>query len=299
MEAIEVNIRGVSVLASSCTAEYLRCIELIDLETWPKADSLEASDRDRCLVWSSGIPALVSYWLAGDAGADCGSVDADLRRLEVYDRMVRYLRDLSLLDACAQILIGPRVDRLTLEEMRLQCLGFIDIGEDSGSLGGSELFRQCIEWEARDMGAWGILGRAELALRCTIGSAMMEHYGEKWPSVVMSKSVALKQAHDRAVLARDKDLRSFGRSAEYLAYTYPSDLWEIIQSEWEHFKVVFTSSDKAYWKSRFSEFAKYRNPFAHNRSGEVLSTSDVLLARRVAEELVRVLEGRASVSLIP
>ena len=89
---------------------------------------------------------------------------------------------------------------------------------------------------------------------------------------------------------QEADERRFGRSASWLAYTYPGDLAEIVLRRRDTFSVVFQGGDKQFWKARLDAIATYRTPMAHNRA-EVLGVNERLQCRMYAEQVLRAISA--------
>ena len=108
-------------------------------------------------------------------------------------------------------------------------------------------------------------------------------WGADWTTELQTKHKGVTRMLADAQPKQEADERRFGRSASWLAYTYPGDLAEIVLRFWDTFSVVFQGGDKQFWKARLDAIATYRTPMAHNRA-EVLGVNERLQCRMYAEQ---------------
>lgn len=139
------------------------------------------------------------------------------------------------------------------------------------------------------MSPWGVLGKAEVALRGLIETILTKAYGPGWPSTLAKKNAEAKRIFESANEKQSRDRKIYTREAPWLAYTYPGELWSIIQLEWNHFVSVFDSHDKTHWRNTISGLAQYRTPYAHVRS-EVLTEAQIAQCRMYAESVLHRIE---------
>ena len=92
---------------------------------------------------------------------------------------------------------------------------------------------------------------------------------------------------------QQRDENKYGQSVSWLAYTYPGELWLLMQEKWQLFDTVLPFGDKAYWKERVEGLASLRAPMAHNR-GELLSASQRAKVLGWAEDVLRATEPPAA-----
>lgn len=95
----------------------------------------------------------------------------------------------------------------------------------------------------------------------------------------------VRRIRDDALDKFERDERAFGRSSPWLSYTYPGDLWTIVQAEWTLLASVFNTRDKPYWRTVFVELSQLRAPLAHGPS-EVLSEEQRTQCRIFAEMIL-------------
>jgi hypothetical protein len=284
LERIEAEVRGISTLASLCYPEFVGPVRLDDLHSmWPQAAVYSDSDLLQCLGWSAGYPPLVKYWLS--AGADlASSPDGTRQQVEQFAALVEHLDLIGLQDATAQSVLGPIVDDLIRESSQLRALGVLG-DEESDGFSRHVVFRDFLRSRTLSLSPWGVLGLAEVELRSIIASVYTEVYGPHWSDAAAESNRPLARCMREAVDKQEKDLAKFGRTGEWLAYTYPKELGDMILAGWNHFSAVFPRGDKRYWGERFSRLAEYRTPVAHNRV-EVLSAAQRTQCRVYAEEIL-------------
>lgn len=294
LASIETHVRGISTLASVCYTEYLGGVNAADLSAFTESDcALPVSDIEACLAWSGGHAGLTKYWLAARPDT-APSAASELERARSFIRVVDHLGEMKLLSAAAQLVLGPVVGELFLERQELEELGVLprDSAVEDGdpNLADQSVFRDALSHRTWNLDPWGIFGITEVRVRSAIDHVLTDSYGDQWPGDVAKKNAAVKKAHTAALAKMERDKRMFGRQAPWLSYTYPLDLWAIIQAEWALFATVFAARDKAYWRNTFTGVSEYRAPLAHGRP-EVLGQDRLahlsVLARSILDELDR------------
>lgn len=289
LESIETAVSGISTLASVCYTQYLGGLRDADLDDLgPGASGLSADERKDCLRWSGGHPVLAKYWLTTrpDVSPD---PSADMERVKIALRVLDHLNDLTLLDAAAQYVLGPIVEDLLFKRQELELFGIVPVPdeppESSASLADQQVFRDALRYRTWSMNPWGVLGNAEVRLRGLIENILCDELGDEWAQTVAKKSRGVQSALSEALDKQARDLKMFARQAPWLSYTYPGDLWQIIQVEWALFTPVFSTYDKAYWRNVMTGLSQYRAPLAHGRA-EVLGEAQRAQCRVFAEEIV-------------
>lgn len=289
LQSIETRVSGISTLASVCYTEYLGGLTAPDLAALgPGSRGLKKSTKAACLSWSGGHPALAKYWLATRPDRDPDPT-ADFERAKVVTRVLDHLMELGLVEAAAQLILGPIIHDMLFEKQELELLGVIPgnawTSDPPESLAGLEIFRDALRHRTWNMDPWGILGRAEVRLRGVIDLLLTQAYGNDWPTTVGKKSRAVAKAHEDAMSKVERDQRMFGRQAPWLSYTYPGDLWAIVHIEWGQFSAVFDTRDRPYWREVFTGLSQYRAPLAHGRP-EVLGEAERAQCRIYAEKVL-------------
>ncbi|GAA4431511.1 hypothetical protein GCM10023169_36130 [Georgenia halophila] len=289
LQAIEAGVRGISTLASVFYTEFLGSARLEDLSALgPGAKGLSIRKRHECLEWSGGHPALAKYWLSTrpDRQPDPAS---ELERIRTVLRVLDHLADVDLVDAAAQTVLGPVIDEFLFERQELQLLGVLPSSASDQpveeTLAGQGTFRDALRMRTRSMNPWGVLGAAEVQLRGIVDIVMRDAYGQVWADEMAKRHSGIRRLKDEATEKLERDERSFGRSSPWLSYTYPGDLWTIVQAEWAVFEPVFNTRDKAYWRTIIVGLAQYRAPLAHGRP-EVLSEEQRTQCRIFAEKII-------------
>jgi hypothetical protein len=304
LQSIETKVSGISTLASVCYTQYLGSLEVDDLkDLGPGANGLTPEEMVDCLRWSGGHPVLAKYWLTTrpDVSPDPSS---DMERAKIASRILDHLSDLRLIDAAAQYVLGPIVDDLLFERQELELLGIVSatIEEADGSTSFAEQqhFRDALRHRTWSMNPWGVLGQAEVRLRGLIANTLNDAYGEDWAPMVAKKSQAVQAAFSEARAKQARDAKMFSRQAPWLSYTYPGDLWQIMQVEWSSFAPVFSTHDKAYWRSVMTGLSQYRAPLAHGRAevlGEIQRTQCRLFADEVITTITQYENSRVNAAL--
>jgi hypothetical protein len=294
LQSIETKVSGISTLASVCYTQYLGSLAVDDLEDLgPGADGLTLDEKVECLRWSGGHPVLAKYWLTTrpDIAPDPSS---DMERAKIASRVLDHLSDLRLIDAAAQYVLGPIVDDLLFERQELELLGVMSAtseeADGSTSFAEQQHFRDALRHRTWSMNPWGVLGHAEVRLRGLIDNTLNDVYGEDWAAHVAKKSPAVQTALSAAMAKQARDSKMFSRQAPLLSYTYPGDLWQIVQLEWNSFVPVFDTHDKAYWRNVMTGLSQYRAPLAHGRA-EVLGDIQRTQCRLFAEEVIETINS--------
>ncbi|GAA5122711.1 hypothetical protein GCM10023339_41500 [Alloalcanivorax gelatiniphagus] len=290
LQSIEIKVRGISTLASVCYTEYLGALrpnELAEMDSGAKP--ITDQEIAECLNWSGGHPFLSKYWLMTRPQQD-RDLAAELERAKVMLRIVAHLEDLALVNAAAQLVLGPVVSEMFFEKKELELLGVVTASDSDGNSVGAGLdslepFQDALRHSTWGMDPWGLMGHAEVRLRGLVDAVLSARDGDDWPHVVSRRSPAVKTAYAEAHAKIARDQRAFGRQAPWLSYTYPGDLWAIIQSEWDSFTPVFYTADKAHWRGVLMGLAQYRAPLAHGRP-EVLGEAQRAQCRVYADEVI-------------
>lgn len=291
LETIESHVRGISTLATICYPEYLGAITRSDLEeVWESANNLDDAALDECISWSAGYAPLVRYWLALHPSAP-DEFQGEHQQVLEFERLLEHLSLTNLLNAAAQLIIGPVVDEWLREIRQLQSLGVLN-GSPTDGYASHGIFVACLRRRTVTLDPWGPLGLAELRLRGVIDDVFSSAIGPRWPDQLAKGNRAISAALTAAREKQAVDERRFGRTADWLAYTYPQDLGNMIISNWSHFERVFTPGNRDQWRDRFQTLAQFRTPVAHNRA-EVLSDAQRLQCRAYADEILRAIDLHA------
>jgi hypothetical protein len=275
---IEESVRGVSTLAGVCYPHFLKPMtaDEVALE-W----DLTAEVAGTVEAWCGGLPALVDYWTTSNI-ADVPQEESV--REDAFAAQLRYLDDLKLVPAVAQHVLGPLVDDFARETG--SPLGILSATNSGLSpLSGNELFQDLLRARTRDSEAWGRFGAAEVALRSMVDATLTDAFGLDWADVVSARSRSNKRLIDAARQNRDRDRQRYSSSVSWLSYTYPAELWQLVQDNWEHFSTTLRF-DRSHWRVRIEGLASLRAPMAHNR-GELLSPAQRAQILAWAEDILR------------
>jgi hypothetical protein len=289
LQSIEAKVSGISTLASVCYTEFLGSLSPGDISSFVSGSgNLGLEEIAECLKWSGGHPTLAKYWLTIRPDQN-PSRAADLEQSKIFLRVIDYLGQIDLTDAAAQLVLGPVMDEMLLEKQELELLGVLpasgQASVDDVSLSGQEIFRSALRQRTWSLDPWGILGRAEVRLRAVVDARLSEAYGSDWPAMVAKKNPAISKSRNEALEKMERDQKMFARQAPWLSYTYPGDLWTIIQVEWSQFERIFQKKDKTYWRTLLTGLSQYRAPLAHGRP-EVLSEAQRTQCRIFANEVI-------------
>jgi hypothetical protein len=187
-----------------------------------------------------------------------------------YETLRQLLNEDRLFEQLIQITVGPCIETDLEKIERLQKYG-IAIRQQIGDFlfsykGWSSHFQSYLEKIVRAHPIWAEWSSTEKMLRGLIEEQFQVKYEKNWIG-------RLENGHERAgeifKECRNKmkdDFSKFGAyaSTNILDYTYPIDLWKLIECDWTLFQPVF-KKDKNYWRLRFETLSKVRTPIAHSR----------------------------------
>lgn len=245
--------------------------------------------RDAISQLAGGHPFLLEMCLATTLASDG---DADLPALlqsvasRYYESLIKFLDAEKLLLETVQCAVGPRVRTDRVAAGQLLRYGVLD---PSGQAFTSE-FGEMLALVSLDADLWGLFGEVESGLRLVIEEAMCMTYGHEWLARLATKHKAIKALVHQAEELRTADAAKFpvATTASLLRYTYPAQLRDLIQCEWESFKPIL-GQNLAYWRPRLELLARVRAPFAHSR-GDVVPDSDVRLAEIYCREILAIVQ---------
>lgn len=184
----------------------------------------------------------------------------------LHAKVVELMRDEGSLSRLLQVLFGPVFDVRQTDVNRFLRYGVIrEVGDGYGSF--CESFREHLRGIAHDVDVWPLWRETEVAIRTMVRTFLVEQYGQDWPRGLRAARPKLATSIDQWETARAKDVRRLGprASCELLDYTYPGDLFAIIQSNWAWFSRPFVGPMPE-WEHRFRVLASVRTPLAHNRA---------------------------------
>lgn len=284
---IEVAVRGISTLADICATQYVRPVREDEVaELWP----VESKDAARIWAWSGGIPTLTSYRVAiGRHDKDVEDDDeAEHHQMVAVGRILDYLQRMQLLDATVQLILGPQLEELPYEAALLRSLGVLRPrgGSEQVALQDYTVLREQLVARSRESNAWGSFGAAERALRGLVDSVLTDRHGLEWPEVLSRRFKAVGGVVSAALLLQSKEKRKYGKTPSWLAYTYPNELWCIVNAAWDDFRLVLQPGTKDEWRTRVEGLGDLRAPMAHNR-GELLDETSRLRIRMYSDAILK------------
>lgn len=231
---------------------------------------------------------LASVSTSGDIAALASSLGESASRY--LESLLKFLTNERLLLEAVQAVVGPRVSNDRSASMQLKRYGLLIDSRRTFSC----LFEETLALASLDADLWGLFGEVEKQLRVMIDVTLSAVYGLGWLDVVAGRHRSVSTLVEQARGLRDSDAAKFpaADSESLLRYTYPAQLRDLIQAEWQHFKPIL-GRDLTHWRPRFELLGRVRAPFAHSR-GDVVPESDVRLAEIYCRELLEVLGTSAS-----
>lgn len=230
---------------------------------------------------------IVADWLLGKGvEVDRLMIELSPSFLNQYDRMIKLLKEDGRLAKLLQTLFGPAVDVTKADVDDFLRYGLLKVADDGTYETFSSHFQSYLRLIERSPDLWTIWKQTEIAIRDLITQKMAEKYfSNNWVTELEREKPKLKSLFDRCREAQAKEKRSFGAhaSTNLIDFTYPSELFEIIFSDWGLFSSVL-GRDKGYWEERKQFLAKIRNPLAHNR--DVLQEHERLTAEGYCKEIL-------------
>lgn len=191
-----------------------------------------------------------------------------------YKNIIMILKDNGYLDKLLQIIYGPIVDLTHAEIKELERYGIIfqhennEIRhpEDSNFSAFSQHFSEYLRIVSRQVELWPMWSQTEKNVRGIVNLVLKKKYGDDWLNTLGNARPSLKKIFDKWRKIQSNEQKAFGSqaSSNLLDFSYPKDIFIMIESEWTSFNPIF-GEDINYWKKKFYCLAKVRNPLAHNR----------------------------------
>lgn len=247
------------------------------------------------LLASLGYRIVANWFLGANTEIEKLMVDLSPSFLNQYDRMVRLLSEDGRLIKLLQVLFGPAVDVTQADIDDFLRYGLLRPTTDNAYQTFSAHFQSYLRLIERESELWPIWKQTEIAIRDLISQKMAQKYPNKnWVIELEREKPKLQTLFDRCREAQTKETRTFGTraSTNLIDFTYPSDLFEIIFSDWGQFSSVL-GKDKSYWEARRQLLARVRNPLAHNRDA-VLQEHERLSAEAYCKEILSCLHPNSS-----
>lgn len=193
--------------------------------------------------------------------------------LEVYSHTIRLLGHEKRLDKFLQILTGLITSATKLDLDHFLRVGLLKEksfpGAEKRYFPFSEHFGEFCKIASRNVDLWPLWSKTERSLRDLVVQIFKKAFGVDWLDKVekkLSPDKSGKTLFEKCREAMSRESKSFGQhaSSNLLDFTYPGDLFGLIEKYWNEFKDVF-GKDKNYWHLRFEALSRIRNPIAHNR----------------------------------
>lgn len=176
-----------------------------------------------------------------------------------------------MLSKLVQVLVGPQWDVTQEDVTALREIGALR--EEDGVLHGfSPAFEDHLRVVDLGIDTWSLWRDTERVLRDVLERNLESKFGPEWP-------VALGKAHGRlgpvieeCRKKRNREQQKFGFSnaeSSLLSYSYPTELYQIMASDWTHLGEPLLGKDRQGWSMKFTILSKVRTPLAHNRTESV------------------------------
>jgi len=147
-------------------------------------------------------------------------------------------------------------------------------------------FHEYLLEHARDVPIWPLWNQTEAGLRRALDAQLRATYREPWEieyrKKYLHKANIIKEMSDRRRKYKDSEHVSL------LNFSYPMDLFELMQANWKELGEPILGRDKSYWKPKFEIMAKVRNPLAHNNQS-VVKESEVNQAKGICQEIIELI----------
>lgn len=276
------------VFNSEDMCEFYDAINKTQLQLTPEMrKQIEDNCGEHPYLLTSLAYRIVADWLTGKSiEVDRLMVELSPSFLNQYDRMTRLLKEDGRLTKLLQALFGPAVDVTQADVDDFLRYGLLKASDDGTYKAFSIHFQSYLRLIERSVDLWPIWKQTELAIRNFITQKMSEKYpNSDWVTGLEREKPKLKPLFDRCREAQENEKKVFGAraSTNLIDFTYPSELFEIIFSDWNLFSSVL-GRDKSYWEARKQFLSKIRNPLAHNR--DVLQEHERLTAEGYCKEIL-------------
>lgn len=305
---IEEQTHSISTFDGIFSKQYLGVFDAEDMEefysvmgktqlqvTSEMCDQIEGYCGGHPYLLTSLGYRIVADWLLGKAiEIDKLMVELSPSFLNQYDRMTKLLKEDGRLIKLLQTLFGPAVDVTQADVDDFLRYGLLKVAQDGSYQTFSTHFQSYLRLIERDSELWPVWKQTEMAIRELITQKMAQKYPLKdWVIELEREKPKLKPLFDKCREAQAKEQRAFGAraSTNLIDFTYPSDLFEIIFSDWNLFSSVL-GRDKNYWEARRQFLSRIRNPLAHNRD-VVLQEHERLTAEAYCKEILSCLNSNS------
>jgi len=307
---IEEQTHSISTFDGICAKEYLGMFDGQDIEEYfakLAATGIETTNdlRTRIYEYCGGHPYLLTclgHKLVDNFQSGLG-VDVDHAMAELlpaflsqYDRMTRLLAEDGRINRLLQTLFGPAIDVRQTDIDDFLRYGLLNVAADGTYQAFSTHFQDYLRMVERNTELWPIWSQVEVAMRELVTKVMSKKFfGRDWVSELERSRPKLGPVFERCRDAQAKEKRLFGEraSTNLIDFTYPSDLFEIMFTDWQLFVPVF-GKDKNHWESHRQLLSRIRNPLAHNRNN-VIEEHERLTAEGYCREILSCIQKHETI----
>ncbi|OHB70507.1 MAG: hypothetical protein A2W23_02840 [Planctomycetes bacterium RBG_16_43_13] len=274
---LERQLSGVSNLDGVCEKLYVKSLSLeeVNIMALRCRDFWSLNDKELVLLFdfTGGHPylsemTLCRAWNRKDISIGIQNSLSDV--YSYYEGLRQLLNEDKLFDQLLQITVGPCIATDVEKIERLLKYGIVVKQQSEGSSfsykGWSEHFQSYLDKISRANPIWADWSSTETLLRGILGERFREKHGENWIDHLENAHEKAKDVFKACRKNMKKEMDRFGSfaSTNILDYTYPMDLWTLIECDWPLFQPLL-KKDKNYWRARFETLSKVRTPIAHSR----------------------------------
>lgn len=282
IESLELSVAGISTFAGVCEQIFVTHFTHAEVaKLINRAGEPPIFDCAELVQARGGHPMLSERFLNAVAQGlpeDCPD--------DYFEALLGFLQDEDLAGHLIMRASGVSLSTQFTEERVAREYGFW-----SGAGAFCESFEEYLQHAAMDLSLWEEFGKAERAIRTMLtdtiagsGRDLLDVFAERNPA----KGEPLR---DEASKRRASDQRKWPRAGRrpLVDYTYPGELWQILSTEWQQFRLPPKYRDRRWWEERINELARVRAPLAHGRE-DILEADEVAVARATSLELAKAAE---------
>jgi hypothetical protein len=183
-----------------------------------------------------------------------------------YHRLKELMSEDGTINKLIQVLFGPVFDVEQSDITKFLKYGIIK-DDESRYVAFSNHFQEYLQSVSRGIDIWPMWRETEQSLRRIIEIYLQQTYGEDWENAFRKARPKWVTMIDGWVASRESEKKKYGTHASdsLVDYTYPGELFTIVNSDWRWFGKIFPNQP-SHWKRPFEVLAAVRTPLAHNRS---------------------------------
>ena len=211
---------------------------------------------------------------------------------EYHQQIDEVLEDSAMLSKLIQIVVGPQWD-VTKDDVDVLCELGVLRNEDGRLLGFSRAFENHLQIVSRSVDVWPLWRETERSLRAFLEDRLKIRFGLEWPKELSQFQPKLGRIIEEFQKRQDKDkkLCSFPKEVpSLLAYSYPSQIFEIMAADWTSLGEPVLGKDKNGWGVKFATLSKVRTPLAHNRE-ESVGDGERKQTEGICQEILKLYSG--------